>query len=214
MRFHGGRFAFFFITIFFWFLLLINGCRDDNSAYPPPVISFITDTGYVSHDTTLLLDSEVKLGIYAVTNSNVALTHINYKVFTNDSLISSIDTGIFNNSIRFTRLIKKGISEKETWQFYVKDRDGRQSNTISITFFKDSTSAYGPIKFMPSVVMGAQNSGCASFYALESQLIYTLAEAYQNQNAIDLVYFYDFIDGDQNTIASPEIGRASCRERV
>jgi len=51
--------------------------------------------------------------------------------------------------------------------------------------------------------MGAQNNSIGSFYSLAEDSVYTLNTAYENQYKIDLCYYYDFIETDENTIASP-----------
>lgn len=180
------------------------GCEEeDDKSYPPPQIQFITESGFVYQDTTLMLGDSARIGISAKTNSNEPLTHFNYTIIQDDTNITSIDTGIYTNNFRYQKLITKGISYEETWQFYVRDRDSRKSEVISITLKKDSASIFGEIIHIPSIVFGAQNNNSEkSFYSLSTQQLYSLDEAFNNQGKIDLLCFFDD-EGDENTVSSP-----------
>jgi len=68
---------------------------------------------------------------------------------------------------------------------------------------KDSSSTFGDINYFSSVELGAQNNAVGNFFSLSEDSVYSLNSAYENQNTIDLCYYYDFIDTDENTIASP-----------
>jgi len=185
-------------------VMFFSACEEDDKTYPIPEIIFTDDSGYVYKDTTLLLSDFVKLGIEAKTNSDVELTHFNYTVIEDDTNFSSIDTGIFTKQFFYTKIVNKGIAYKEEWQFYVRDRDGRKSNVIGVTLTKDSASIFGEISSVESLTFGAQeNNTYKGFYSLATENLYSLDEAYNNQGLINLLYFYDFFDGDENTISSP-----------
>ena len=182
---------------------IITGCKKENKIYPVPAIQFITKQGYVFNDTTLLLNNTIKIGIIAETNSDEELTQFNTTI-DKDSIITSIDTGIYANKFEYEKKIIKGIAENEIWSFYIRDRDGRKSNVISITFKLDFASIFSDIKYIPSIIFGAQNNASTgSFYSLSTEQIYTQSEAYNNQSLINLLYFYDLIETDENTISSP-----------
>ncbi|MFC2111090.1 hypothetical protein ACFLQ5_01420 [Bacteroidota bacterium] len=67
---------------------------------------------------------------------------------------------------------------------------------------KDSSSSFGNIKYYNNVELGAQNNITGSFYSLYDDSVYNLTNAYANQNKIDVCYYYDLINTDENTIAS------------
>ncbi|MBN2776668.1 MAG: hypothetical protein JXR36_03450 [Bacteroidales bacterium] len=183
--------------------LLLSSCVQEETYYPNPNIEFKTETGYAFLDTSLLLGDSVLIGIVANTNSNVALTHFHYLI-QNDSLITRVDTGIFVNEFNYNKLIVKGVAENETWFFYVRDQSGRKSDTISITFHKNEESIYGGIETISSIILGAQNNTTmGSFYSFSENQVYDIENAFNNQSKINLLCYYDFIDGDENTISSP-----------
>jgi hypothetical protein len=185
------------------FLLGFGGCHKPEPYFPSPSIAFDATNEYVSGDTTLLLGAKIKIRIVASTNSDVALTHLNITGI-RDSVITSFDTGIYENTFDYSFAISKGIALKEEWQFYVRDRQGRKSETLNFILLKDSASIFGEIEHVNSLVLGAQNNiTTGNFYSFETGLIYSLAEAFNFQPKINLVYFYDLIETDANTIASP-----------
>ncbi len=184
-------------------LILFFACNKPEPTFPNPSIWLETADGLVSHDSTLLLGAKVKIRIHANTNSDVALTHFNITC-TLDSIITAFDTGIYDNEFVYSLNISKGMALNEKLQFYVRDRMGRKSDTISLNLKKDSASIFGDIHYFPSVHLGAQNnSEVGSFYSFNTEQSYFIPEAYLIQNEINLIYLYDLIETDANTIASP-----------
>ena len=176
--------------------------EDETSVQPNPSISFIQDSGYVWQDTTLLVGESIKIGIKAKTGSSEPLTHFNYLVIDELDTIS-IDSGIYVEDFEFSKIITKSFAETENWIFTVHDKDGRPAS-IPFTLFKADSSAWGDIVSMDSVVLGAQNNPTLnSFVSWQTQSVYSLEEAHQNQAIINLLYYYDLIEEDENTIASP-----------
>lgn len=187
-------------TILIVILTTILGCEKEKTNYPPPSIQFITDSGFVYNDTVLALGETFKIGIIA-DNPNVNLTNFIIRV-ESDEFETYLDSGMNTKNIHFERNIVKGIKELEKWIFIIRDKDGKSAE-ISFNVTKDSSSAYGNIFYFPSVEMGAQNNSIGSFYSLIEDSVYTLNQAFENQDKIDICYYYDFIDTDENTIASP-----------
>ena len=187
-------------TIIIILLTAIFGCEKEETNYLPPSIQFITDIGFVYNDTILALGETFKVGIQAA-NPNVNLTNFIIRV-ESDEIETFLDSGMNTPSLDYEKVFVKGIKESEKWIFIIRDRDGKSAE-ISFNVVKDSSSAYGNIFYFPSVEMGAQNNSTGSFYSLTEDSVYTLNQAFENQEKIDLCYYYDFIDTDENTIASP-----------
>jgi len=167
---------------------------------PSPQIEFITDNGFVFTDTILAIGETFKIGIKA-NNPNINLTNFIIKV-ESDGLETYLDSGMNTPNLHFERNLTKGIKDVEKWIFIIRDKDGKSAE-ISLSINKDSSSAFGNINYFSSVEMGAQNNTLGSFYSLTEDSVYQLNYAFSNQNKIDLCYFYDLIDTDENTIASP-----------
>ena len=96
----------------------------------------------------------------------------------------------------------KGINDSEKLIFIIRDKDGKSAQ-ISLNIRKDSSSTFGNVNYFPSIDLGAQNNSMGSFYSLTEDSVYSLNSAFANQDKIDLCYYYDLIDTDENTIASP-----------
>ena len=201
------RYAFYNISkcLFFCFglSLFIISCNKTEPSYPAPEIHFITTDGFTFADTTLLLGAKVKIGFSAGTNSPDALTHINITSL-RDTVLTSFDTGIYNNQFDYILNLSKGVALEEKWQFYVRDREGRRSETIEIRLKKDSASIFQNIRILDPVILGAQNNeNTGSFFSFTNETVYPLQTAFGMQDQIHLLYFYDLIEADQHTISSP-----------
>lgn len=187
----------------FVILSVLSSCNKPEQSYPAPEIHFITTDGFTFSDTTLLLGAKVKIGFSASTNSPDALTHINITSL-RDTILTSFDTGIYNNQFDYILNLSKGVALEEKWQFYVRDREGRKSETIEINLKKDSASIFQNICILDPVILGAQNNGnTGSFFSFASELVYPLQTAFTMQDQIQLLYYYDLIEADEHTISSP-----------
>jgi len=177
--------------------------EQENKEYPVPSIAFKTTEGYIYSDTTLAIDQTILVGLEASTSSNVNLTHLHIDIEYDDET-TSLDSGFSSGILDYDRTISKSSSELETWSFYVRDMDGRQSDTLSLTLAKSAESEYGAIKRYNNVSLGAQNhSAKGGFFTSSDGTIYNLGDAFLNQAKIDLIYYYDIVESDKNTLASP-----------
>lgn len=188
------------LIVVFIVILAISGCVKDDNNYPAPVISFLTSSDFVSQDTVLKLGDQFKVGIDA-SNPNVNLTNFIIKVET-DEFETFLDSGMNTPVLHYEKYLYKSSNDIEKWSFIIRDKDGKASE-ISFNVGLDTASTYGEIVYFQDIVLGAQNSSLSGFYSLEENLVYSLSDAFQNQEKIDLCYYYDFIDTDENTIASP-----------
>jgi hypothetical protein len=197
------RFITFTFAILLGLVFIFQSCKKDET-FPNPEIEFSTENGFHSSDTTLKLSEEITIKIIAETMSDVPLTQLHIKIDKDDD-ITQIDSGINTTVLNFEKTILKSTAEKETWTFYVADRDGRTSDEISITLILDESSSYGEIISIPLLILGAQNnSGTGGFYSLEDDQVYTLSEAFNNQDKINILYYYDLVGSDKNVLASPD----------
>lgn len=187
------------VLILVLIIVLVIGCKKDETNHLPPTINLITGEGFVSGDTVLALGETFKIGIDA-SNSNVNLTNFIIKVET-EVLETYLDSGMNTPSLHYEKYISKGIANSEKWIFIIRDKDGKSSE-VSMNIGLDTSSDFGEIESFPNINLGAQNNSMASFYSLENNT-YTLSNAFQNQEKVDLCYYYDLIETDENTIASP-----------
>jgi hypothetical protein len=184
-------------------LVAISGCREEPANYPVPGLLLLSGSGSLSHDTTLMLSDTAVISLVAETGSDQPLTLLHTTV-SRDTSVVRFDSALFTKKLEYRKTVIKGIAGTEKWSFYVRDRFGRQSPEVSVTLRLDSSSVYGRITTLPSVRLGAQKAGTpGSFCALPSGTVYTLAEAFSNQDRITLACYFDTVESDAHTIASP-----------
>jgi hypothetical protein len=183
------------------FMILFFSCHKDDDKGIGPAISFRVDTGYVFKDDTVLIGKTFNVGIIAE-KGDANITNFIIKV-SNDSTVTYLDTGLNAASLNISETIIKGIAPKDTWTFIVRDKSGNQSE-ISFNIYADSSSLFGPIITIPSIILGAQNNTTiGSFLYIKNNLVYSLYQAYAIQDSIEICYYYDFLQGENNVIASP-----------
>jgi hypothetical protein len=194
-----------FITIItFLALFCFVGCTKDKQ-HPglKPEIKFLKSAELITSDTTLSINQKVKIGIEASSKSGAPLTQLTV-ISILDENKTSIDSGLFSNEFHYYKEITKGLAKSELWQFYVKDRDGNCSDTICLKLHLDENSGFGPIQSFENIVLGAQlYPDQGSFYSYETNQTYSISEAFNNQQMIDLLYYFDVVEADAHTIASP-----------
>ncbi len=189
------------IVLFIVLSVVVSSCSKKNSDYLPPIIEFGNGVGIVSGDTTLKLGEPFNVKVMAE-NPNVNLTNFIIKVETGSVSEVFLDSGMNTPKLSYQKTLIKGIEDNEKWIFIIRDRDGKSSE-ISLTVSMDTSSSFGNINYYPDITLGAQNNGLPSFFSIDQNTSYFLSSAFLNQDVIDLCYYYDFVDTDKNTIASP-----------
>ncbi|MBL7138597.1 MAG: hypothetical protein ISS17_07475 [Bacteroidales bacterium] len=162
------------------------------------MLVFQTDSGFVSKDTTLAIGQTIMVGIEAQgAGANITYFHIGWTTGQEQTLL---DSGMNQPVLTYKIFITKTASETETWKFLVMDRK-RNFNTIALTLTRSSSSQYGPILTYSDILLGAQaNPDAGSFFSIRATHSYFQDEAYQHQDSIDLIYYFDQYDA---TLSSP-----------
>ncbi len=183
-------------------MVFLFSCKEEIPEYNSPKLELIQDSGYLYADSSLYAGDTVLVKIKASSQSDYALTQIHIERITENDTIT-IDTGIYNHTITFVKKIVKSNSDFETWTFTASDRNRVKSESITINISKKEFSTYNDIIHIPSVLFGFQNNNeIGSFYSLSSQEIFDTENAYNFQDNIHLVAYYDY-SGDEHVIASP-----------
>ena len=74
----------------------------------------------------------------------------------------------------------------------------------SLNIFKSDSSIFGSITKLNDLTLGAQNNDIiGSFFSFNSEAVYDLQDASHVDTIIHLLYFYDEIEDEENTISSP-----------
>jgi hypothetical protein len=181
-------------------VLLFSACKKDNAPQVPPKIQLLHQTGMISSDTTIAFGDVMSFTIAAESGSANLTNLVVFKKSTSSISQRALDTGMNIQHFTITKHFTKGLDEFETWTFGIRDKN-RLAAGVSVNIRLDSTSGFGPINTYESLTLSAQNlAGPGSFFSFISGESYSLDEATQNQDIIDLIYYFG---EDQHTIASP-----------
>lgn len=186
------------IAIFFISFLL--SCDKSSQPQLPPTIQVQILPGSSNSDSVFAVGDLINFEISAQSRS-ASLTNL-YSVKKPETQGSgrTLDTSMNIQQFSFNKTFVKGLDKKETWTFIVRDKN-RMADSVSMNIYLDSTSGFGPVSFLESVVMSAQNlNDPGSFFSIEAG-VFNLNQATQNQESIDLLYYY--FGEDENVIASP-----------
>jgi len=191
------KIALVFFTIFV--ICFLSSCRKTESV--PPTIYLETTTGFLFKDTVLAAGTNfgvrliAEMGDANITNIVIKNTHLG-------ETISYFDTGVNNEKTIISKILTKNVYESETWTFIAIDKNGKNAS-VSFTVKIDTASGYQDILIFDGLVLGAQNCPAAgSFMSVNSGNIWFQADAFNVQDSVELLYYYDPA-GDNNTIASP-----------
>jgi hypothetical protein len=181
--------------------MILFSCEEEESKnYGNPSIQIVSEPGFVSGDTTIAVNQIFKIKINAEFNGHNKLT--NFIVKLNDERY--LDLGIYQSSYDRIIEIPKGLIDVENWEFIIRDIEGNYAST-GLTVYKDPNIVYGEIDEFIDIKLGAQNNTeTGSFFSFSNGNVYSLQEAYNNQEIIDLVYYYDdFEKLEESIISSP-----------
>jgi len=189
-----------FFIILFLFLVACKKETDKTS----PVLSLITNNGYLADSAIVPIGFPYKIGI-VVDKGDAAVTNLVVTLTTENGMETALDSGMYSDDFSYERTISYGASRYEKWSFMIRDKNGKSSNA-SITILKDTSSAFGPITVYNSVTLAAQNNPVYnSFFSLAQGITYTRQEADANQNGINIItYFGDLlVPSTEFTLSSP-----------
>jgi hypothetical protein len=190
-----------FLNAILFFIILFVSCEEDDQIIrTDPSIHIVADPNYVSSDTIISVGQSFKVGVYAESNGNDKLT--NFIAFLNG--YRYLDIGLYSETYSKEITITKGLEDIDNWEFVIRDFEGNKSSTY-LTITKDPTVNYGEIDEFVNVQLGAQfNSVIGSFFSFSNGTVYNMEGAYNMQENINMVYYYDDFDKlEENIITSP-----------
>ena len=171
--------------------VFVSCSKDENTDPQLPTISFVGGSGYISADATYPVNTALKVGINAASNatSGAKLTKLVItRTFNNVPTVvldSTISVANFNTEGTFNA---SPVAGTERWSFKVTDADN-QSNEISFNIITTPTEA--TVNIYTAILMGGQgNNTIGSFWSSSNNTVYKQADATNNQNKVDFLYFY------------------------
>lgn len=195
VMFHQAYRFLFVLALIFLFL----SCDKENEDPEDPVLYLVDTAGYttgndpVTPGALMTFMVEMQAGTDPLTNFYITVSGANGEA------IRYFDTAFYIERLTWTGTFYKSPETVENWNFVVHDRQGGEARS-SITLHADTGSVYGPVLTFPDISMGAQNGPSGCCYSLSSQEVYSIEKGKQNQDIVDLVYYFG---EDERTIASP-----------
>lgn len=187
--------------MFFMASFIIISCsKEDEKEKTPPALSFKsgvqTGTGlhYITKDTILTISTGFVFGIKASITSGENLKRLYVKgVFENSGTPREFDTTFSSSSITYDYKLfaYPSVGNEEFTITVWDDNDNATTATIIVT----TEPAAPDIKVYDNVVLGDQdNNTLGSFFASDEGAVYMQAEAKENQERIDFLYYNDGVN--------------------
>ncbi|HPE86968.1 MAG: hypothetical protein EOL88_00405 [Bacteroidia bacterium] len=186
--------------------ILFTSCNPDEPTDVEPTISFKTGADYVSTNVTVEAGSVITIGIDADANENsgALLTNLNLKrAFGVQTTLwdTAINVNTFSIVFDLTTFPEAG---EETVTFTITDAEGE---TAEVSLIITTEITYQPLNVWEDVTLGDQDSQFGSSFASIDGTTYSLAEAKENSDKIDFVYFYGATN--HSTICAPSADAAA-----
>jgi hypothetical protein len=189
-------FALLLLTLTFGVFASCNKKEENTS---PPTIELIDSDGYITGNTIAGPAQELRFKVKCQGNGTHVLT--NFIVSSNGSRV--IDEGINTDMLQRDVVLLKTSDPEEIVEFIIRDIDGKEA-TLQITISLDESAGDTEPIWYNDIVLDAQGvTNGKSFVSLADGTTLNLQDASNNQSLINLLYYYDNIDADENTISSP-----------
>lgn len=183
------------ITFGIVLLSIASGCKKEAEPIPP-LLQLLKGVSVISGDTAAGQGDSLCFQVNTVAGSDPIVL---YKIFINGQ--SYKDSTMNSQGFVLTEHLLKGTDTLEEIRFMVRDRYSREASvTVKVTL--EGGVTWGPVVYYTGITLGAQNfASQGGFYSIQGNQVFTLAQAFGQQQLIDLLYYYEA--GDDNTIASP-----------
>jgi len=185
------RLFFFMAAILLASFTFFTSCTEDADPVDlPPTMSFLTADTLVSANTTLTINEAFYVGVNAIANttSNSKIQSLRVTRIFNNQIVGD-DTFPYNDANLSAIITFSGLTEAgtENIDFTVTDKDGQSTKkSLQITYEDAST----PIMTFAMNILGSYDSPTGSSFASIDGTVYSQAEAFANQAAIDFLYWW------------------------
>jgi hypothetical protein len=188
-------------------VMLFTSCTDTTDPVNlPPTISFVAGPNYISNDAAVIVSTPFKVKILAEENVTSGTNLQSLKITRVFNLQTWDTTLTFNESTytleaSFTAQSAAGV---ERIEFKITDKDGESAMVdLQITTNLAST----PINTFTMKILGSYDNATGSSFASIDGSVYTLAQAFNNQAAVDFLYWWGA--STSATIGAPDDANAN-----
>jgi hypothetical protein len=185
-------------------------CSEEESTDQFPFILFKHGEGYTTEGDEVPVGGQLYFGISAVGGGS-AITNLRVKRISDGQSITELDRGIYiaTGGIDTTLVYSRSDAAVETFNFFILN-ENRDSASVSMTVFLGDGSAYGDIRYYPSIgISYPSNQIYGSFLDLDSGLVYTQQSVAGHEHEIDLASFFYYTSGNPSpTLTCPAYSSA------
>jgi len=188
-----------FLLIFACFGIAGISCSKSGADTGSPTIALVSGDNLIANDTSVYEATTLHFKVHCKWNGGQNLT--NLIVAKNGARIvdEGMNTKEFEKNIDFA----KDSSTVDSIDFIIRDIKGNSAST-SLRVAKKGGTAGGELIRYNNITLDAQSvTDGKGFLSLSNGSTYTLQSAYGIQGSISILYYYDAIGTDANTIASP-----------
>ncbi|HNW98589.1 MAG TPA: hypothetical protein PKK00_09295 [Bacteroidales bacterium] len=188
--------------ILFLSVLILGGCKKKDDEQLPPTISFKTGASYTQDGAIVQVGHKLFFGIHAEGISESITNFTVKKYLDNGTVITVMDTGLFNQTLDLDKIFYQNVEDKATWKFAVMDRN-HMSAEVSMVIYKDPNSTYGGIFYYPSIKLGYQNNTTyGHFLDPNTGMVYMDDSATAHHDKIDVLIYYIISNGLPSPVLS------------
>jgi hypothetical protein len=180
---------------------IFSNCKKDKEKLPP-TISFKSGANYTQNGAVVAVGHKLLFGIQAEGVSESITNFTVKKVLNNGSIITVMDTGLFNETLNLDKVFYQNVEDTATWKFAVMDRN-HMTAEISMVVYRDPNSAFGGIYTYSSIKMGYQNNTTfGQFMNPATGIVYIGDSASVHNDKIDVLIYYIVSNGLPSPVLS------------
>jgi hypothetical protein len=174
-------------------------CKREVENQTPPTIELIADDGFISTDTIATPASSLNFKLLCNSNGDDVLTNI----IVSSNGVRIIDEGINTHTLERLVTITKNGDQTQEIEFRIRDISSKESILTIAVELDNSNPDTEPTRYNSITLKAQGTEGAISFFSFVTGSSLTLQDAFANQANVHLVYYFDTVDSDLNTITSP-----------
>ena len=191
-----GRYALFFFSLIIAFA---TSCDKKEENTNPPTITLLAEDGYVTTNTAVAAATSIKFMVSCKSNG----THVLTNIIASSNGNRFVDEGINTHELNKEVVLTKNTDELEVIEFTIRDINGHEASLTLNVELDENGGDTEPIWYQ-NITLNAQSTDDTNgFFSLADGTIFSLQDAFNNQSNIHMLYYFDTVDSDSNTISSP-----------
>jgi hypothetical protein len=186
------------LALFLGAATVFTGCKkDEDPVVGDPSIDFKGGSTYTFENVTVTTNDQITIGILAAMHPDTKKELTNLKITLGSQTL--VDSSFSANAFDADYTISFASVGVFTLTAMIKDADNRTDEvSFDITIELGGTA----VKKTTNIEMGSFNDPKGSFYSTGTEMVYKVAEAKQNQAAVDFIFFKGATNA--NSIAAPD----------